>query len=397
MARIGIVGAGPGGLCAALAFALHGHEVEVFEQAAELGAVGAGIQVSPNGWAALAALGLGDALAARSMRAQAVRLCDYRQSREVLRLDLLAHSPARPYFFIHRADLLDVLAQAVSAAGGVIRTGTRISDAQGGYAPRLFAQAGREAQRELTFDLVVGADGLHSGLRGRLNPSSAGRFTGHVAWRALVRREDVGVHPPEAVVHMAPRRHLVSYPLRGGREINLVAVEERTGWRREGWHYQGEQAQFRRIFSGFGGLGARLIAAVDTPLVWGLFAHPVAPVWHGGGLVLLGDSAHPMVPFLAQGANMAFEDAYTLAREFSRTPDRATGLRHYQALRQARCARVAAAALGNARNYHLAHPLLRRFAHGGLRLLGAVAPGAMLKSYEWLYGHDVTAQQGPVA
>ena len=203
------------------------------------------------------------------------------------------------------------------------------------------------------------------------------------AWRALVRPSDPA---PEARVTMAPGRHIVSYPLRGGRLINLVAVQERDAWADEGWHHADDPANLRAAFADVTGPVAELLERVERVNLWGLFRHEVVPVWARGGVALLGDAAHPTLPFLAQGANLALEDAWVLAR----TVAEGKPLAQYEALRKPRAARVIAAANGNAWKYHLPQGPLRLAAHTALRLGSRIAPGLMMRQYNWLYGYDVT-------
>ena len=187
---------------------------------------------------------------------------------------------------------------------------------------------------------------------------------------------------------MGPGRHLVSYPLPGGRR-NIVAVEQRTAWAEEGWSHQDHPANLRGAFAGFAPRVQDWLSKVDAVFLWGLFRHPVAHRWHSGAQVLLGDAAHPTLPFLAQGANLALEDAWVLARALDAPLDKA--LPHYQLERDARVRKVVDAASRNARNYHLSFPPARFAAHTMLRIAGAVAPGRVLGRLDWLYRHDVTA------
>ncbi|MDY6860325.1 MAG: FAD-dependent monooxygenase, partial [Pseudomonadota bacterium] len=237
-------------------------------------------------------------------------------------------------------------------------------------------------------DVVIGADGLHSVLRGVLNPPAPPAFTGQVAWRATVPAE--GAAAPRVTVYMGPGRHLVCYPLRGGTMINIVAVEERRAWADEGWSHTDDPAHLRAAFAGFAPEVRTLLARVDEVHLWGLFRHPVARHWHRGQAALLGDAAHPTLPFLAQGANMALEDAWVLAAALGGHDSIEAGLAAYQTARRDRCVRIVDAASRNARNYHLRFAPLRLAAHGALRLGGALAPAAMLGRFDWLYRHDVT-------
>lgn len=387
MALIGkqvlVVGGGIGGLAAAIALRQRGAQVTVLERSPAITEVGAGIQVSPNGLRVLEALGLDTQFAGIALPGQAVSLRDYRQGREVLRLDLTRLPQDHSYGFVHRADVIALLEEAARALEVRIELNAPVSGEEGG-ALVVADGSTREA------DLIVGADGLHSVLRPLLYGQAAPFFTGQVAWRAVV--ENTFDHPPEARVHMGPGRHVVSYPLRGGSVLNLVAVQERKGWAEEGWHHLDDPANLRAAFADFGGPLAEQLAQVRAPGLWGLFRHPVARVWHNGQMALLGDAAHPTLPFLAQGANMALEDAWALAACLDADPYQPQALARYQALRHPRVTRVIAAANGNARKYHLRNPLLRGVAHLGLGILGRAAPEAMLRQFDWLYGYDVTRE-----
>ncbi len=384
--QVVVVGGGIGGLAAAIALRQRGAEVKVLEQAGAIREVGAGIQISPNGMRVIHALGLGPELVARSTRGRAVVLRDYRAGREVLRLDLTQLPSDQEYHFVHRADLVDLLAERARTDGVQIRLLQKACAVQPGIAPQVRLSNGDSCTGA---DLVIGADGLHSVLRAAISGDAKPVFTGQVAWRAIVPN-DMN-HPPEATVHMGPGRHLVSYPLRDGSAVNIVAAEERRAWTPEGWAHEDNPANLRAAFSGFGGRVPDLLRRVNRVGLWGLFRHPVAQRWYGDGVALLGDAAHPTLPFLAQGANMALEDAWTLAACLDAQSDQRSALARYETLRRDRCRRIVAAANGNAWKYHLSNPLIRAAAHLGLGLAGKIAPLRMLRQFDWLYGHDVTA------
>lgn len=371
------------GLALAVALARQpGWRVRVLEQAPALTEVGAGLQISPNGAAVLAALGLGPRLTAASLRARAVVLRDGCHGGQVLRIPLPADGHG--FHLVHRADMVALLAEAAQAAGAEL-----LLDAQAlaldPHGPR--PQAVLQDGRTITADLLAGADGLHSGLRETILGAARPDFTGQVAWRALIPGDPQD--PPEAQVFMGPGRHLVSYPLRGGTLRNIVAVEERSAWAEEGWNLRDDAAHMRAAFAGFGGPVPGWLAQVQAPWLWGLFRHPVAPNWFLGHGVLLGDAAHPTLPFMAQGANMALEDAWVLAAMLARHGDIPRALAAYQTARDARARRIVAAAEANARNYHLRAPL-RPLAHLALRIGGRLAPRAPLRRFAWLWDHDVT-------
>jgi salicylate hydroxylase len=365
--RVCVVGGGLGGLAAALAFARSGAQVQVFEQAPQITEVGAGIQVTPNGARVLAALGLDDQLAAQSIVATAVEPMDAVSGQPVTRFDL-SQLDGPPYRFFHRAALISVLMAGCAAAGVQVHTGARIDgDLPDG-------------------DLIIGAEGVKSQIRARLNGADDPFFTGQVAWRAVVDLPDAD---PVARIWMAPRRHVVTYPLPGGR-LNIVAVQERKQWAAEGWNHADDAGNLRQAYRGISGRLRGILEQVEDVSLWGLFRHPVAPVWHQGNIAILGDAAHPTLPFLAQGANLAFEDAYVLARTCDGTDDIATALATYQTLRRARVQRAISTANANATKYHLSG-VSRRVAHLSLRGMGVVAPNAFLGRLDWLYGYDVTA------
>ncbi|AHM05616.1 Salicylate hydroxylase [Roseibacterium elongatum DSM 19469] len=382
--EVTVLGGGIGGLAVSLALAQRGAQVTVLEQAPEITEVGAGIQISPNGWVVLDALGVAEAVAEQAPRSRAVRLRDFRRGAEVFSMPL--RDAAKPWHFVHRADLVEVLARAAQAAGVTLRLNTRVTAATPeGPGARITLADGREE----VHSLAIAADGLHSPARKALNPRTRPFFTGQVAWRATIAQD--GSLAPEAHVFMGPGRHLVRYPLRQGRLINIVAVEERDAWAAEGWHHTDDPVNLRRAFSDFCPEVTDLLARAEQVNLWGLFRHPVAVTWHGGGLVLLGDAAHPTLPFLAQGANMALEDAWTLARCLSEDTDIETALTRYQALRRDRTARIVEAATDNAANYHLRPGPLRFAAHSALRLAARAAPHAVTRRFAWVHDHDVTA------
>lgn len=361
--HVAVIGGGIGGLASALALAKQGASVCVFEQAPRIAEVGAGLQITPNGARVLDWLGLGDAMQIKGLQAEAVVPTDGLTGHAITRFDLSRQVP--PYRFVARSDLIDSLATACRNRGVEI-----ILDHRAEELPEA--------------DLVVGADGIRSVTRDLLNGAAAPQFTGQVAWRATIP----GDHPPEARIWMLPHRHIVTYPLRGGL-VNIVAVQERSHWADEGWHHADDPANLRDAFADACGPLQTLLMQVERPHLWGLFQHPVAPRWVTDRVALVGDAAHPTLPFLAQGANLALEDAAVLARLLA-LHGPAEGLPRYQAVRQPRVSRAIRAASANAANYHLRGPR-RMVAHLGLRGLGRIAPDAFIGRMNWLYGFDATA------
>lgn len=384
--EVTVLGAGIGGLSVALALALRGAKVQILEQADAIREVGAGLQVSPNGMAVLSALGVGEAVAAAAIQARAVNLLDYRRGAPVLRLDLSLLRPDQPYLFVHRADLVDILAEAARSAGVKIllsHSVTSVKVMTDGVQLRVAGDGVTVPQ------IVIASDGVRSLARAAVGPAPEAEFTRQVAWRATVPMEHEV--PPEVRVFMGPGQHLVAYPLRDGRLLNLVAVQERSGWADEGWHHRDNPSALVKAFQRFNPEVRDLLAQVHEVHLWGLFRHPVAETWHRGGLTLLGDAAHPTLPFLAQGACMALEDAWVLANCLASDDRPQEAFARYQALRRARCVRIVEAANFSARAYHLSSPPVRFLAHAALRIGGRIAPESPLRRFDWLYGHDVTA------
>ncbi len=361
-----IIGGGIGGLTAALALARRGAQVTVLERAGARREVGAGIQISPNAGRVLKALGLTTAFHAASSPSHGVELRGHRGTL-VLHLDFARWRPDAPFRTIHRARLVELLETAARDQGVDIRLNTHVDSLPDS-------------------PLLIGADGLHSRVRLALNGAQTPFFTGQTAWRAIIPDDDPR---PLTQVFMGEGRHLVSYPLGFGQR-NLVAVQERDNWTEERWSQTDDPANLRHAFAAFGGPVPGWLDRVTETGLWGLFRHQVAARWQDGRMAILGDAAHPTLPFLAQGACMAIEDAWVLAACLDTDPDQPRALARYQQLRQPRCDRIVAAATANARNYHLSGPK-RAVAHAALRLANRLAPRAAFERFAWVYDHDPTA------
>ena len=383
-----ISGAGVGGLTAALALARRGWSVRVLERAEAFGEVGAGIQQSPNAMRVHQALGTAGALRAVSFAPEAATIRDGRTGRALVRVPLGAPAEARygaPYLHCHRADLHGVLAAACEAAGVTVETGAVVT----GYEPGalLTADGARGA------DLIVGADGARSVIRAQMG-APAPHYTGDAAWRALVPREALphgflgGTLPTETVSWTGPGRHVVTYAVREGTLVNLVAVTER-GWTEEGWSVAGQPEELRAAFASFAAPVRTLLEAAEAVSLWGLFARPPLPRWSDAAVTLLGDAAHPMLPYLAQGASMALEDAWVLAERVARLGVPA-GLRAYEAARRPRTARLVRQSQENRAMFHGGPGLSSALGTAKMRAARLV-PQAALARLDGIYGADVTA------
>ena len=379
--QIDVVGGGVAGLAAARAAAMRGANVRVFEQAPEIREVGAGLQLSPNGMRVIDALGLGVALRDTSLEGRGVVLRNQR-GKQVLRMDLTGVDGT--FLMAHRADLIAALSHDLADLGIELNLNARIE-----------AGSARRTERALT----VAADGARSGLRAALGGDAAPFFTGQVAWRAIIDAHPD--EPAEAQVFMGAGRHLVSYPLKGGRR-NIVAVQERSTWAADSWSTPDDPEALRAAFADFGGPVPEWLSQVEKVHIWGLFRRPVARKWYGSvngaSAVLVGDAAHPTLPFLAQGANLALEDAWclpaALAQSLSVDQSGAgvqCGLQLFQDPRRARVMRAIEVANANARNYHIENKALQAVAHAVLRGGSVIAPSAAARKFNWLYGYDVTA------
>lgn len=384
--RVAVIGAGIGGVAAALALAQRGASVCVYEQAQSLTEVGAGLQIGPNGTKVLQALGLLDRAMGIAAQPQAAELRNL-AGRLVVRLPLADAARRRygaPYLQFHRADLLALLVDAAKGAGVAFQLGhTAQADPDG------TVRSGGDSVR---YDVVIAADGVRSGARAAHFAGRPAQFLHHVAWRALVPADGLGADAlgDAARVFMGPGRHLVTYPLRGGSILNVVGVQRWHDWVGEGWAQSGKPEQFRAAFAQFGGVVPAVLDRVETCHLWGLFGHPPLASWVNGRLALLGDACHPTLPFLAQGATQAIEDAWVLADSLNAAATTAAGLAAYERRRKRRAEAVAAAARTNGRVYELRPQLARVAAHSALRLAAALSPALLQRRFDWIYGHDVT-------
>jgi len=389
-----ILGAGIGGLTAAVALARRGARVTVLDQSAELGEVGAGIQITPNATAVFQALGLDGRARAVGSPMEAVELCDYRGGPMIARLDMTAarHDNNNPYLLFHRADLIEMLAASAKRHGVSVLFGKEATGVAIGFDQASLPLADGTKR---SCKILIGADGIRSLTRQAMGTRAAPKFTGQVAWRATINARFVPAYrlPAIATIYMGRGRHLVTYPLRGGSLINIVAVEERDSWVQEDWHHRDDPENLRQAFSDFSPNVRRLLSVCEETHLWGLFSHPVAEKWSQSSTAILGDAAHPTLPFLAQGANMAIEDAWVIAEEMDRHDDVQSAFAAYENRRKRRARRIVAAASSNTKLYHLTSAPLRAATHQALRLASAIAPTMLSGRYDWLYGHDVTKMQ----
>ena len=338
-----IIGAGIGGLTAGLALLQRGIDVDIYEQASELGEIGAGVQISANGTRVLHALGLQAALKASAVEPQAKVVRHWKSGSTWKLFDLGAVSTERygaPYLFIHRSDLHRALADAVlREKPGAIQLGaTCVGITQSGKEVTAQFDGGRTA----TGRLLIGADGVHSVVRAETFGASKPTFTGCMAWRAVIPAERLpnGV-PPAGTNWLGPGKHIIHYPLRRGEALNFVGLVDRDDWQIESWTAQGTREECRADFSGWHEEARAIVEAVDIPYKWALMVREPLTRWSQGRVTLLGDACHPTLPDLAQGACMAIEDGLVLARCLSTyRENHATAFERYEAARIPRTTRI---------------------------------------------------------
>ena len=380
-----VAGAGLGGLTLALCLARAGFSVTVLEQENALGEVGAGVQISANGARVLYHLGLAEALQAVAFKPERGEMRHWQSGETLSSRPLGQASEAAfgfPYFHLHRADFHAVLADALAAvAPGSVHLGAKVTGfSQSGAGVTVTTEAGES----VSGDVLVGCDGIHSAIRTQLFGPDAPRFTGCVAWRAIV---PVGALPPGHVRPVSSNwigrgGHFVHYYVRRGELVNCVGIIEQDEWQAESWSSEGAMAGFLDDFKDWHEDVQILMRQAESCYRWGLFDRDPMPEWSQGRVTLLGDACHPMLPFMAQGAVMAIEDANTLAQCLaSAAAAYPSALQRYEYLRRERTATVQQMSRDNIQFFHNADiPNL------------AERMSSHREAHLWLYSFDVTNQ-----
>lgn len=392
--RVGIIGGGIGGAALARSLQRQGIEYHLFERADAFGEVGAGVQMTPNAVKVLKALGLNDALYDVGFLPEAMVGRNWETSDELFRTPLKGSSKTTygaEYFHVHRADLHFILTKEIPDSQ--VTFGAQCVDVikNSESATAIFNDGS-----EFEADLIVGADGINSVVRSVLWGGNNPKFTGHMCWRALVPVEE---HPlpfvgPDATFWMGPSAHVVTYYVKGGKAVNIVAVTETDEWVKESWTEPSSTQELLESYSGWHSNLVKLFERTDPSQTykWGLFDHDPMPKWSSGHVTLLGDAAHPMLPFLSQGAAMAIEDSYVLAQAVAHfNGDINASLVAYEKERVERTSHVQLQARERGRTYHLSTAEELKARDVIYRKEQEENPNAVGIGAEWIYKYDATS------
>lgn len=386
---IAIVGAGIGGLTVALALARVGCSVTVIERRTGFSEVGAGLQLSPNASRLLISMGLGPALQRAATEPDRVVIRSTTSGAQIGEIALgkfMRDSFDAPYWVVHRADLQTILLDAARAEASIqLMVGRTVGSVlQNADGVRLATTSAGNAHETIDAELVVGADGVGSTLRKAIGDERQAIYRGYVAWRTTVDRSNspASLTGNETGLWLGSKGHVVHYPIQGGKRINVVAVQKRKQ-PVEGWSAPGNVSE---LLTGFGRMAPDLRALISQEsewLLWSLADLPAKSMAEGR-IALLGDAAHPVLPFLAQGAALAIEDAVCLVRELTASEDNIpAALVRYNEKRIGRAVEVQSQGRRNGHVYHAAGPLAFIRDHI-IRRRGATG---MVDRYNWLYGY----------
>jgi len=356
--KIAIIGGGIGGLTTALALSQNPHDITVFERSAGIREIGAGVQISPNAGRLLHSLGLGAAYSEISVNPHRVVLRRWEDDSIIRATDLdesFISQHQVPLANVARNELVEIIGNAVAVRTNVtLKFSTHVVAVEPGESSSVVLFSDGSSQ---TFDIVIGADGIHSVVRPCVGGIDKPRFSGSAAYRALVPRSAVEDLPIDVTNRMGPDRHVVSYFIgRNRSHLNLVCISPEDSWESESWTEQGTMEDLYSRFEGWSSDFLSLLGRVEEPVFrWALYDREPLEQWGIGTTTLLGDACHPMLPFMAQGSCQAIEDAVVLARCLSdvSTSDAVSALRRYEDARQGRTAQVQTSAVMNKDLFHM--------------------------------------------
>lgn len=386
--KVGIVGGGIGGVALASTLRKQGIETRLFERAPAFGEVGAGIQMTPNAVKVLRALGIFDELEKISFLPRNIIGRNWRTGREMWRTPLSEDCPrlyGAPFFHVHRADLHRILLETVDLSQTQLSTQCIGAAQNGTSAVARFADGS-----EFEADVIVGADGIHSVIRKEIFGEEPPRYTGNMCWRAVVpfEKPPFDYVTPDSSFWLGPNGHVVTYYVSGGRAVNIVAVLESKDWIEESWNVRSSRDELMAGYKGWHPNIQKLFSQADNVFKWGLFDRDPMPTWTSGRITLLGDAAHPMLPFLSQGAAMAIEDAFVLGGALAGSENAADALIRYEALRKPRTSRVQLESRERGRTYHLTSRFAQIKRDLGYRIKSLINPQSSGLGANWVYEYD---------
>ena len=373
--KVAIIGGGIGGMAAAIALRLRGIDIDIYEQAARFEEVGAGVQISPNGYKVLDALGVAADVEAASFEPETIDMVQGTSGKQIVSIPIKQIARKRwgsPYLHLRRSALHDALVARAGAIGVVTHLNTRVEVDQ---------------HKSLEADVIIGADGAHSAIRNRLFHTSPARFSGMTAWRAVVPTDRLSALPPMGATAWAAQNiHAVTTWIDSGNSVNFVGISEGT-WQDADWNGVADEGEVEEFFAAFAPPVREVISKAENIRKWALFDHDPLYMLARDNLALIGDAAHPMMPSLAQGAVMALEDAWVLAACIAGDP--AQGLATYSANRLPRVTRVQKESMFSLQRFHR-HGMVQKTEQLGATMIDKIYPSYFVRRLDWLYGLDVT-------
>ncbi|MGA7626800.1 MAG: FAD-dependent monooxygenase [Candidatus Acidiferrales bacterium] len=390
--RVGIIGGGIGGLALAATLAKVGIESRLFERAPAFGEVGAGLQMTPNAVKVIRELGGSDELRKVSFLPRSIVGRNWHSGKVAFRTPLIDECPRlydAEFLHTHRADLHRILLSLAPSNSTTLSAQCVSVNQSNDTAVATFAD-----HSEFEADLIVGADGIQSTVRKSLFGAEAPRFTGNMCWRMLIpfERPDFDLVSPDASFWLGPQGHVVTYYVSGGRAVNVVAIREADAWVEESWNIRSNRDELLAGYPNWHPQVLDLFSRAENIFKWGLFDRDPMSTWSAGRLTLLGDAAHPMLPFLSQGAAMAIEDGYVLGAVLAENADLAVALKRYEALRLPRTSRVQLESRKRGETYHISSPLRRLYRDALYRLRQMVNPQTTGIQADWVYSYDAISE-----